>query len=81
MFDNKLKVNERKTEFIIFVSRRGQALVDSHMPVLRIGDADVKPSLRVKDLGVTLDLHLTMVPAGVLRVFSSAQYQQSAEEP
>ena len=44
------------------MSRRGQALVDSHDPVLLIGDADVKPSLIYKDLGVTLDLHLTMVP-------------------
>ena len=54
---NKLKLNEEKTE-VLTLSSRYQAPV---IPVtLRIGNAVVQSSSKVRDLGITLDNKMTM---------------------
>ena len=57
MIKNKLKINDSKTEFIIFRSPRlKQNLSDLSVSV---GDMQVSPSSRVRDLGVVFDQYLT----------------------
>ena len=57
MIKNKLKINESKTEFIIFRSPLlKQNLSDLSVSV---GDMQVSPSSKVRDLGVVFDQYLT----------------------
>ena len=57
MSENKLKLNDSKTEFLRISSRyRKSVPVDG----LSIGDTTVHPNPCVKDLGLTLDEHLSM---------------------
>ena len=58
MIANRLKLNDDKTELIVFSTRRNEHVVDSIQ--IRIGDATIIPSPVVRDLGVFLDQHLTM---------------------
>jgi hypothetical protein len=69
MIQNKLKLNEDKTEFIIIVSSHLRPLVDQLQPALRVGDATVLPKESVRNLGATFDSEMTMRPHinGVLR--------------
>ena len=54
---NKLKINDSKTEFIIFRSPLlKQNLSDLSVSV---GDMQVSPSSKVRDLGVVYDQYLT----------------------
>ena len=54
---NMLKCNPKKTEIIHFSSRFSPA-----NPILsiKVEDCSINPSNEVKDLGVTLDCHLTL---------------------
>ena len=57
MIKNKLKINDSKTEFIIFLSPLlKQNLNDLSVSV---GDMQVSPSSKVRDLGVVFDQYLT----------------------
>ena len=57
MIKNKLKINDSKTEFIIFRSPHlKQNLSDLSVSV---GDMQVSPSSKVRDLGVVFDQYLT----------------------
>ena len=57
MIKNKLKINDSKTEFIIFLSPLlKQNLSDMSVSV---GDMQVSPSSKVRDLGVVFDQYLT----------------------
>ena len=57
MIKNKLKINNSKTEFIIFLSPvLKQNLSDLSISV---GDTQVCPSFKLKDLGVVFDQYLT----------------------
>ena len=57
MIKNKLKINDSKTEFIIFRSPLlKQNLSDLSVSV---GDMQVSPSSKVRDLGVVFDQYLT----------------------
>ena len=57
MMKNKLKINDSKTEFIIFRSPLlKQNLSDLSVSV---GDMQVSPSSKVRDLGVVFDQYLT----------------------
>ena len=57
MIKNKLKINDSKTEFIIFRSPLlKQNLSDLSVSV---GDMQVPPSSKVRDLGVVFDQYLT----------------------
>ncbi len=62
MTQNKLKLNNDKTEFMVIVSKHHQCLVDEVAPVLTLGDSVISPSLSVRNLGATFDTHMTMVP-------------------
>ena len=59
MIKNKLKINDSKTEFIIFLS----PLVKQNLSDLSIGvgDSQVFPSSKVRDLGVVIDQYLTFM--------------------
>jgi hypothetical protein len=57
MNSNFLKLNDTKTEFIIFSPNNHQAPRDL---CLKLGDNTVSPSERVRNLGVILDSHLSM---------------------
>ena len=54
---NMLKCNPKKTEISQFSSRFSPA--DS-IPSIKVGDCSITPSNEDKDLGVTLDRHLTL---------------------
>ena len=54
---NMLKCNPKKTEIIHFSSRFSLA---NPIPSIKVGDCSITPSNEVKDLGVTLDRHLTL---------------------
>ena len=57
MIKNNLKINDSKTEFIIFRSPLlNQNLSDLSVSV---GDMQVSPSSKVRDLGVVFDQYLT----------------------
>ena len=57
MIKNKLKINDSKTKFIIFLS----PLLKQNLSNLSIsvGDSQVFPSFKVRDLGVVFDQYLT----------------------
>ena len=57
MNSNFLKLNDTKTEFIIFSPSNHQFPRELH---LKLGDNTVSPSERVRNLGVILDSHLSM---------------------
>ena len=56
MTENVLKLNEEKTDFIIFAAHTNQDTT----PSLCIGESVINPSESIKMLGVTLDNRLTM---------------------
>lgn len=57
MTSNKLKLNSDKTEVLLLTSKHKPSIE----PVsLKIGDATVMSQKKVRDLGVTLDGHMTM---------------------
>lgn len=60
MADNKLKLNDSKSEFFIVAPKRSHATILKQMPTLRIGSAVIQPSPTVKNLGAHLDKHLHM---------------------
>ena len=57
MIKNKLKINDSKTEFIIF--RSPLLKHDLNYLSVSVGDMQVSPSSKVSDLGVVFDKYLT----------------------
>ena len=57
MILNKLKINDAKTEFIIFGST--QMKHDLNSLSVNVGDSQIVPSVKVRNLGVILDQSLT----------------------
>ena len=57
MLRNRLKINDSKTEMMVFASPRVK------LPTLSVavGAASHQPAGQVRNLGVTLDVHLNMV--------------------
>ena len=82
MIKNKLKINDSRTEFIIFRSPRlKQNLSDLSVSV---GDMQVSPSSKVRDLGVVFDQYLTFHDhiSGNLQVYSfSFAWHRKNSEP
>ena len=58
MSQNKLKLNDDKTELMYFSSRFKKQKVTPHN--INIGDHNISPSSKAKNLGVIFDSHLTM---------------------
>ena len=57
MILNKLKINDAETEFIIF--RSTQMKHDLNSLSVNVGDSQIVPSVKVRNLGVILDQSLT----------------------
>ena len=71
MHDNKLLLNEDKTEVLLIGTKRQLAKVNiSHVTV---GKANIAPQSPVKNLGVWLDLNLSMVDH-ITKTSSAALY-------
>jgi len=58
MLTNKLKMNEKKTECIIFASKKNRHVFQNI--TIEIGSAKIKPEESVRNLGAYLDSELTM---------------------
>ena len=58
MTENKLKLNDSKTEFFISASQKNMSKL-SHINI-RIGNETISPSNTIKNLGVTFDPSMTM---------------------
>ena len=59
---NKLKLNDSKTEFIFIVNSHNQPVVEQAGPVLKAGDAIIKPTMIVRNLGAHFDRCGSMAP-------------------
>ena len=57
MTNNLLKLNQEKTELILFEPRQQ---VQEKSPSLKLGDIEVKAADHIKNLGIILDRHLDM---------------------
>ena len=62
MLANCLKINDDKTEFMVVVSRYYQPFVRRVGPMLRVGEALIRPKMRVRNLGVIFDAEGSVVP-------------------
>ena len=60
MRQNFLKLNDEKTEFLLFGSR--QQLSKVSLPFITIGDSQITPSSQARNLGVILDSTMTLKP-------------------
>ncbi|PIK59836.1 hypothetical protein BSL78_03291 [Apostichopus japonicus] len=60
MQQNFLKLNDDKTEFVLFGSR--QLLSKISLPFIRIGDSQIVPVSQARSLGVVFDSFMTMKP-------------------
>ena len=58
MIMNSLMLNDGKTELIHFSSRFLKTPTD--IPFIRVNNCDITPLAKARDLGITLDSHLTM---------------------
>ena len=61
MLANCLKINDDKTEFMVVVSRFYQPFVRRVGPTLRVGEALIRPKMRVRNLGVIFDAEGSVV--------------------
>ena len=57
---NKLKLNDEKTEAIIFASSHNLTKIKELQPVIKIGESKIHPCDSVRILGVILDSNITM---------------------
>ena len=58
-YDNRLKCNDSKTEVLVMSSKH-TPLSWQNMPPLSIGNCNIVPSSNIRNLGVTMDEHLTL---------------------
>ena len=63
---NKLKINDSKTEFIVFRSPRLRC--DLSGLLVNVGESQITQSLKVRDLGVIFDKFLNLMIILVLYV-------------
>ena len=60
MLANFLKLNDEKTEFLIFSSKHRSSKIDQKLYTLRIGQSEIKCTDSAKNLGVIFDRYMTM---------------------
>ena len=70
MFRNRLKMNDSKTEMIVFSSLR----VKPSACIVAVGGESLQSAHQPRNLGVTLDVHLNM-NAHIKRVFQVSYFQ------
>jgi len=58
MYQDKLKINDDKTEFLVIGSR--QQLLNIYHCSVRVGTSDIKPVKIARNLGAWFDLHFSM---------------------
>ena len=70
MRQNLLKLNDEKTEFLLFGSCQQSSKVS--LPFIIIGDSQITPSSQARNLGVTFDSTMTLKPhiSNIIRVSS-----------
>ena len=70
MRQNFLKLNDEKTEFLLFGSR--QQLSKVCLPFIKIGDSQITPSSQTRNLAVIFDSTMTLKPhiSNIVRVSS-----------
>ena len=62
MLANKLKLNDSKTEFIVFVNKHNQSFIQDRSLVLMVGETGIPPKMKVRNLGVIFDTESSMMP-------------------
>jgi hypothetical protein len=72
MIQNKLKINDSKTEFLILASPNAYSKLNSDLE-LHVGNSHIKPAPSAKNLGVIFDKHLKM-EAQVTGICRSANF-------
>jgi hypothetical protein len=72
MIQNKLKINDSKTEFLILASPNAYSKLNSDLE-LHVGNSHIKPAPSAKNLGVIFDKHLQM-EAQVTGICRSANF-------
>ena len=67
---NLVKLNDEKTEFLLFGSR--QQLSKVSLPFITIGDSQITPSSQARNLGVLFDSTMTLKPhiSNIVRDFA-----------
>ena len=58
-YDNRLMCNDSKTE-VLLISSRHKPVPDHELMPVSIGESCISPAPKVKNLGVTIDQHLTL---------------------
>jgi hypothetical protein len=58
MADNKIKFNDQKTDVLVICKKASRRKLED-LPLV-IGYASITPSASVRNLGFTIDCHLTM---------------------
>ena len=74
MYQNLLKMNNAKTEFITFGLRSG--LKKQYLPQIRVGNDVVKGSETIRFLGITLDKELDMKKFIAAKVRTASKNQE-----
>ena len=62
LHDNALKLNDDKTEFIIFAPAKCQQIITQLNPRLTVGSETISSSSAVRNLGATFDSSMSMIP-------------------
>jgi exonuclease III len=60
MKDNKLQLNEEKTELVVITPSRQSKKV--HFESVKVGNCDICPANSARNLGATFDSHMTLQP-------------------
>ena len=72
MKENKLQLNESKTELLIITLSRQSYKID--VKSVKVGNCEVEPANKARNLGATFDSHMTLKPH-VSAIVKSCNYQ------
>ena len=72
MLNNRMLLNDTKTEFLVIASHRQEKKL--RIPGIKIGDCMIPPSKQARNLGVIFDKNLNM-QAQITNICRSAYFQ------